>query len=153
MKKTSFNSAAKRLKAYVAENGLRQSSVRLMVLEQACMLSQPFTADRLAKACEEERISVGTVYNALELFVKANIFHAVNRQRGRMATEYEVVAENQIRMQTICQKCGRVSNFHDPAIELIVRARKFSNFNLQHFTLFAYGECKKCKQKKKVQDN
>ena len=143
-----FGAALARLNAYISEHDMRYSAVREMVLEQVCLLPQPFTADQLTKACLAERISQGTVYNTLRLFIDAQIIHAITRQRGQTATQYEVITGNQIRMQVVCQKCGRVSNFHDPAIERIIRERKYSNFNLQHFTVIAYGECRRCKEKK-----
>lgn len=146
-----FGGALERMNAYLAAHNMRFSPVREVVLEQACLLPQPFTAAQLVEACLSERISQGTVYNCLQLFVEAQILHANERQRGRAAIEYEIITGNQIRMQVICQKCGRVSSFRDPAIERIVRERKYSNFNLQHFTLYVYGECRRCKQKKSDQ--
>ena len=154
MKKSLFDITSERLKAYSVQAGLRHSDVRQTVLEKLCLLPQPFTTEELAQACEEDRISIGTIYNVLRLFVSAHIVHAIERQRGqRTKTLYEVEADSQVKMQMICEKCGRVSYFHDKAIERIIRARKYSNFNLQQFTLFVYGECKKCKQLKKTKNN
>lgn len=143
-----FGGALERLNAYIASHEMRFSPVREVVLEQACLLPQPFTADQLIEACLTEHVSQGTVYNCIRLFLDAQILHANERQRGRTSTEYEVITGNITRAQIICQKCGRVSNFRDPAIERFVRERKYSNFNIQHFSLFVYGECKRCKQKK-----
>lgn len=134
------------LDRYIAEHNMRPSKVRNMVLEQVCLLSQPFTADQLAKACEAERISIGTVYNTLSLFISAQILHATQRQRGRTATEYELVTGAHNRIQMICQRCGRVANLRDKAIENLIERRKYSNFNEQHFSLFVYGECKHCRR-------
>ena len=121
--------------------------VRNMVLQQVCQLPQPFTAEQLTTVCQAERISVGTVYNSLNLFVLAQILHATSRQRGKSATEYELTTTNTIRMQVVCQNCGRVTDFHDAAIERLVAERKYSNFNVQHMSLFVYGECKICRRK------
>lgn len=135
----------KQLRTYVHENGLRPSRVREMVLEQVCLLPQPFTADQLVEACRAQRISVGTVYNALNLFLLAHILHANERQRGRSATEYELIIGKQMRMQMMCTKCGRVSEIRDKAIERLVKERKYTNFTMRYFSLFIYGECKKCR--------
>lgn len=144
-----FGTALTRLNAYVKEHDGRYSPVREMVLEQACQLPQPFTAEQLVQACSKDRISSGSVYNALKLFAKAQLVHPLERQRGqRIATEYELVAGSPIRMQTVCEKCGRMTVFHDQAIERIVRERKYMNFNTEHFTLLVYGVCKKCRQTK-----
>ena len=142
----SYKTASAKLNAYVQEHAMRTSQVREMVLEQVCQLRQPFTADQLVAACKPERISQGTVYNALDLFLEAKILHAADRQRGRIATEYELITGNAIRMQLECQRCGRLVEFHDKAIERLVMERKYSNFTIQHYSLFVYGECKLCRR-------
>ena len=87
MKKTLYINSLERLRKFIKANGMRPSVVRDAVLEQACMLQQPFTANELLKACQEQRISIGTVYNALNVFISAQILSATNRQRGQGSTE------------------------------------------------------------------
>lgn len=142
-----YNLAQEKLARYLRENEKRPSKVRNMVLTQICQLPQPFTADQLLKACEADRISVGTIYNSLETFVDANILVAFERQMGKNAAEYELITGSANRMQIICQKCGRVTNFTDKAITTLIQDRKYSNLNMQHFSLFVYGECKICRKK------
>jgi len=144
-----YKAAKETLDQYVNTHGLRPSKVRDMVLEQICTLKQPFVAEQLVEACAEERISVGTVYNALNLFVLAQILHVTERQRGRAAMEYELVRDNAPHMYIICDKCGRKTEFHDIAIERLLQERKYTNFNMQHISLFVYGECKSCRRLKK----
>lgn len=140
-----FGGALERMNAYLQENGGRYSSVRETVLEHACMLPQPFTAEQLEASCQSEKISSGTIYNSLQLFLKANIIHATKRQKGHQATEYELITGNPIRMQRICQKCGRVTNFRAPALDRLIREQKTQSFFMQHYTLFVYGECRRCR--------
>lgn len=149
MKKTLYNNAVERLNGYLKANEMRPSVVRNAVLEQACYLPQPFTAKQLVEVCKEQRISIGTVYNSLNIFISAQILHATERQRGKAATEYEVITGNQHHMQIICQKCGRVSDIQDRAIARLIQERKYSNFTLQHYSLFVYGECKICRRLKR----
>lgn len=140
------NLAVKQLETYVRKNDMRPSKVRNIVLEQICLLPQPFTAEQLVEACKNERISVATVYNCLNLFLLARILYAHNRQRGRAVTEYEIIVGKPVRFQMMCTKCGRVTDIHDKAIERLIKERKYSNFTLQHFSLFIYGECKICRR-------
>lgn len=140
-----YDTALERLQAYIKANKMRRSVVREMILEQVCQLPQPFTADQLSKACAAERISVGSVYNVLDVFVSAQILHAISRQRGRTAMEYELTMVTRNRIQVICGRCQRVTNFHDKAIEHLIETRKYSNFNPDHYTLFVYGVCKHCR--------
>jgi len=125
---------------------MRRTPVREMVLEQVCLLPQPFTADQLVQACAAERISIGSIYNTLSLFVSARILHAINRQHGRTSTQYELIQGNTIRLQIICSKCQRVTTFKDKAIENLVMTRMYSNFNAQRISMFVYGECKHCRR-------
>ncbi len=143
-----YEAALVKLNEYISAHTMRKSRVREMVLEQACLLPPLFTADQLAKACEAERISVATVYNSLELFIKAQIIHAIDRQRGKGATQYEVIPGKQIHMQIRCGKCGRVSEIKDQAIDHLIRVRKYLNFDMQSYTLLIYGECKHCRKPK-----
>ena len=140
------NLAVKQLGTYVRKNDMRPSKVRNIVLEQICLLPQPFTAEQLVEACKKERISVATVYNCLNLFLLARILYAHNRQRGRAVTEYEIIVGKPVRFQMMCTKCGRVTDIHDKAIERLIKERKYSNFTLQHFSLYIYGECKICRR-------
>ena len=144
-----YQTALSRLNAYIKKNNLRPSSVRRIVLERICSLPQPFTAEQLIEACQEERVSVGSIYNSLNLFILAQILHATNRQRGKNATEYEVSIGSQARMHVICTECGRVTEIHDKAISSLIQERKYSNFNMQHFSLYVYGVCRKCAQQTK----
>lgn len=141
-----YKEAQERLDTYVLSNGMRASKVRNIVLEQACALPQPFTAEQLVEACAGERISVGTVYNSLNLFLLARILFSINRQRGKAATEYEIVTGSTTRMQVICCRCGRQTEFHDKAITRLVQERAYANFNAQRFSLLVYGECKLCRR-------
>ena len=140
-----FGTALERMNTYLQEHGGRYSAVREKVLEQACFLPQPFTAEQLEAACQSEQIASGTIYNSLRLFLDANIIHATKRQKGHQATEYEIITGNLIRMQRICQKCGRTPNFRSPAIDQIIREQKVSTFIMQHYTLLVYGVFRKCK--------
>ena len=139
--------AEEKLREYIRSKQMRPSRVRNMVLEQVCLLPAPFTAEQLIEACAPERISVGTVYNALRLFVDAEIIHGIMRQRGRMTAEYEVITKEHNTFQIICPKCGRVANIDDKAITRLITERKYSNFRMGHFNLYVYGECKLCRRK------
>lgn len=145
-----YKIAAERLEQYISTHDMRPSKVRMLVLGHICQLPQPFTADELLEVCRKDLISVGTVYNTLNLFVAAQILHATIRQRGRAATEYELMAGSQVRMQIICQNCGRVAEIHDKAIERLVKERQYSNFNMDYFSLYVYGKCKLCRRKQSI---
>lgn len=153
MRRPSFQIALKRLNDYLKSHGLRPSPVREEVLRQVCLLPQPFLADQLKEKCLSKQISTGTIYNALNVFVLAQILHANNRHRGQASTEYELITDRMVRMQIICEKCGRISDFQDKALERLIAERPYSNLNMQHFSLFVYGECRKCPKRKTEKNN
>jgi Fe2+ or Zn2+ uptake regulation protein len=144
-----YEAALIKLNEYIAAHRMRKSRVREMVLEQACQIEQPFTAEQLAQACAAERISLGTVYNALELFITAQILHAINRQRGKGFTQYEVIPGKQAHIQIRCGKCGRIADIRDKAIDSLVKVHKFTNFEMRRYSLIIYGECKHCLKTRK----
>jgi len=141
-----YKSSLDRLSRYMREHEMRPSRVRKMVLEQACALKQPFTAKQLEEVCRQEQISIGTIYNAINLFVAAQILRGLKRQRGAAAAEYEFVTGTSNRMQVVCKKCGRVTDVTDKAITRLIQERKYPNFDMQHFSLSIYGECKACRK-------
>ena len=143
----SYNNALERLNRHLRDNDKRPSKVRNIVLSCAFGLRQPFTAEQLLTACEAEHISVGTVYNSLEVFCEAGIVRATTRQRGKAATEYEIISGSASKFQMICKKCGRTVDISDKAISRLIKERKYSNFDMQHFSLFVYGECKICRKR------
>ena len=142
-----YEAALQKLDEYMQEKNMRRSTVRNIVLEHLCSLKQPFTAEQLVEVCQNDRISVGTVYNCLTLFISAHILYAIDRQRGQAATEYELAISKHNRLQIVCTKCGRVTPFRDKAIESLIRERKYTNFNLARYSLLIYGECKLCRRK------
>lgn len=142
-----YKGALESLSAYVKTHGMRASVVREMVLAQACLLKQPFTAALLEEACKTEHISTGTVYNALNLFIEAEIVKVYDRGYGQTVTEYEVTnTASRSHMQIICRKCGRRAGFYDKALMRMINERKYVNFNMQNYTLVVYGECKICRK-------
>lgn len=142
-----YTNALNRLEGYLKTHNLRPSAVRNTVLEMVCQLHQPFTAEQLIERCAIERISVGTVYNSLNLFVKADILRGLQRQRGHIVTEYELINDRSKHMQFICKKCGRTVDFNDKAIGRLIEERKYTNFIMQQYSLVVYGECKICRKK------
>lgn len=146
-----YKAALEKLDTYVRETGLRESPLRKVVLDKMCTLPQPFSAEQLVQACENEHVSQGTIYNALKLFLKIHIVNSFVRHQGQASTEYEVVTGASSRIQIICLKCGRKAETHDDVIAKMVREKQYYNFNVRRFSLFVYGECKICRRLAKKQ--
>ena len=131
---------------YIADKGLRHTPERYKVLEFACSLEPPFTAEQVVEMAKDIFISQATVYNTFVLLRDAKILHRLNRQYGQSRDQYEVMVNGNNHMQFICKRCGRVVTFKDKMIESSIRARRYNNFKLDHYTLYVYGYCKLCRK-------
>lgn len=135
-----------KLNEYIANNHMRHTPERLMVLRHVCQMPQPFVAEQLIEACQVDRLSRSGIYNILQTLLSARILHSLNKQYGLSEAQYELTVVTNNHMQVICHKCGRVAEFREVAITNIIRSRAFSNFNAEHFSLYVYGTCKTCRR-------
>lgn len=141
-----YKAAVLVLNQYIWEHHLRHTVEREIILRIICNLPQPFASAQVVGKAHEENISQATVYNCISLFEQAGIISLLQRKAKKSATQWEVVSGKQNRLQLVCKKCGRVSDFKDIAITNAVKLRKYSNFEPKHFTIFVYGECKHCRK-------
>ncbi len=141
-----YKAALLALNQYIWEHKLRHTMEREVVLAIICELKQPFTPAQVVEKAKEENISQATVYNCLNLFNQIGIINLLQKRATKSKAEWEVVSGKHNRLQLICKKCGRVSDFKDIAITNAVKLRKYSNFVPEHFTIFVYGECKHCRK-------
>lgn len=137
-----------RLAVYLTKNGYRHTRERYTILEQACLLTQPFYMDELIAVAETMKISKATVYNTMTLLQEARLVHLLGKQYHQSGgAQYEVIGLKHNHMQIICSRCGRISEFRDVALTNLLKSRKYSNFYMQHFSLYVYGECKQCRKR------
>lgn len=141
-----YTAALNALNTYIWDHGYRHTAEREIVLQIICNLLQPFMPGQVVEKAKEEHISQATVYNCLNLFEQVGIIRLLQKRTLKSRCEWEVVAGHNNRLQLICKKCGRVSDFKDLAITNAVKLRKYSNFTPEHFTIFVYGECKHCRK-------
>ena len=144
--KLPYDTALGKLNAYIAANNMRHTTEREMVLNEICVMTQPFTAEQLAEHCRPLRLSQGTVYNSLALFVSARILYKLERTKGVISEQYKWALDAKDAMRIICTRCGREAHFTDKAIQQIVQNRKYANFVPAHFSLTIYGVCKTCRR-------
>ncbi|MBO7457022.1 MAG: transcriptional repressor [Paludibacteraceae bacterium] len=142
-----YKTAKEQLDAYIRDRGMRESSSRNIILGRICQLRQPFTASQLEEYCADAHLSRATFYNALNLFISAQIVKPYDRGYGQTAAEYELnTSVSRSHMQLVCRKCGRTASFYDQVISRMVAEHKYTNFNMQNYTLVVYGECKVCRR-------
>ena len=135
------------LDEYIRKHNMRHTFEREEVLRVISKISNPlFTIHDLERRCDEVRIARSTLYNSLNLFVSARILYRIERTMGINTEQYKWALGAKNTMRLICTRCGRESRFSDEAIMRLIRDRNYSNFSPIHFSLYVYGECKRCRR-------
>lgn len=133
--------AYKRLDDYICSHGIRHSAERRIILEKIVAMDAHFTVASLYEAMQgSDYVSMATVYNTIELFIKVGIIvkHPFTNP------EYEFTLRSVGHHHRICRECGSVKEFTDQKINKAIKVRTFSAFNIEYNTLYMYGLCKKC---------
>ncbi len=130
---------------YLSEHQHRKTPERYAILEQIYTYVGHFNADLLYNSMREEyRVSLATVYNTLELLLEADLI--VKHQMGGQFAQYEKKFGNNIHNHLICTNCGKVKEFQDKQIRTCIQSKKFSLFEVSHYSLYLFGLCSKCKE-------
>ena len=142
-----FKETSKMLDAYLNEHRMRHTSERIFILEAICRLKS-FHVDQLRAALTDMTISRATVYNTLTILEDAKIIRRLDKEFGVRATQYELIQDGESSVQVICTRCGRMSKVKDTTIHRMLSDKRWSNFEPKHFSLYVYGQCKVCRNKK-----
>ena len=112
-----FQTALKKLRAYLKENKLRFTGERLIILEEIFSFTDHFDAEQLFIHIRRKhnQISRATVYRSLELFHKIGIIKKENL--GNDYSSFELAMDRPHHDHMICVVCGKVTEFVDEIIE------------------------------------
>lgn len=104
--------------SFLAENGLRLTSQRQVIIEAALGTTEHYTADQLL-ACarkQDPSISRATVYRTLPLLVKSGLLQELDLGR-----DFKYYDPNYIQHpdhhHLICVDCQKIFEFEDPSLE------------------------------------
>lgn len=144
-----YTKALELLQMYILERNMRITNERKIILQQIISYNNLFAAEQLVRdICEPHNISIATIYNSLAMFSDANIIRMVP-SRQKQGAKYEMTIRNNNLQHYICTRCGREVAFKNRAIEHIIAESRFSNFEVDSFSLVVYGHCKTCRRKKR----
>lgn len=129
------------LNKYLIENNLRQTPERYIVLKYIYKISTHFDIDYLFEfISKKEKISKATIYNNLELFVKAKLIKQLQFNNNKIL--YEKSLNKKQHDHLICTICEEINEFCDPRIQNILNGiEKTTNFQVQSHSLNIYGKC------------
>jgi len=135
---------------YLAKQGLRKTQERFLILEHIYTTNKHFNAEQIYLELKQKskRISRATVYNTLELLLKAGL--VIKLQFDQQVALYERAYQRQQHQHIICLTCHQVFEFCDPRLALIIEtAQQHFHLEISKHSLTLYGHCKNpsCKRK------
>ena len=126
--------------------GHRSSAPRTAIVEtlgsHGCLLTAREIAERLSEKGRD--IGVATVYRSLELLAGLGLVHRV--ETGEGTTRYEPAhPSGEHHHHLICNLCGRVSAFEDPALERsLEKMERRLRFRVESHDVALRGTCVAC---------
>lgn len=137
---TSFNE-------YLMQHKLRRTPERFAILEKVFDMSSHFSIDTLHQQLDEKgyHVSRATVYNTIELLIKAGLVrrHTFESQ----SPQYEKIVGFTKHYHLVCSHCGKVKEIKDSEIDLLLNTRRFGKFQPKYIDLNVYGLCAACVRK------
>jgi len=142
--KISYEQIKARFSDYLRKKKQRSTPERYALLDYIYSNEGYFSAEQLYDALKETcRVSLTTVYNNLNILIECNL--VVRHNFGGQNAFFERALYETPRHYIVCCKCGMVKAFTDKKIKLSVEQKNFASFKPSHWSLYIYGECKKCK--------
>ncbi len=134
---------------YLADNGLKFTGQRRLILETLFDSEEHFSAEELynkARAIDES-IGQATVYRTLRLLRDCGLVREL--RFGNDVVRYEARRDTLHHDHLICEGCGKTLEFMDEAIEKLQNqlAEKMG-FVLTSHRMYLYGLCEDCRQKR-----
>ena len=134
-----------RFRRFLRSKGLRFTSERERVLEEASSVHEHFEAEDLLFRMRQHghRVSKATVYRTLTLLVQCGLLREVIF--GERHSHYEHILGHRHHDHLICLKCGKIIEFTDETIEQLQQkiCERYQFDPLQH-RLEIRGTCEQC---------
>lgn len=130
------------LSSYMAEQGLRSTGQRRVIIERFFESKGHFSIEDLLATVRRTQPGIGyaTVYRTMKLLTASGIAH--EHKFGDGLARYEPVDEETHHDHLICIECGRIQEFEEPLIEdLQERIAQRYDFSIVDHKHELYGIC------------
>ncbi len=138
------NIAEQRFLQFLRERGARRTPERIATLRKVYEMKSHFEVEQLHAELQKTipGISLATVYNTLELLLKANL--VMRLQLGENRTYYERMLGSKQHDHLYCNQCRRIIEFCDPGIQQIKdQMGAILQFEISRHSLLLYGDCRR----------
>ena len=124
------------------DKGVRFTPQRQAILEFLLGTVSHPTADEIYHHVKAKfpGVSLGTIYNTLNMLKEHG--HLLELSYGDMSSRFDGNPQNHYHI--VCSKCGRVTDYHRPLINLDQEVMDNSGFLVMGHRLEFYGICPEC---------
>jgi len=132
--------------AFLAQRGLKLTRQREAVVNEVFQDTGHFEAEEIVHRLKGNRLRVSraTVYRTLELLKECQLVEKLDF--GTPHSFYEHIQPGEHHDHLICERCGRVIEFHNARLEQLQEeiCRSF-DFVESHHSLRIFGLCNRCR--------
>jgi Fe2+ or Zn2+ uptake regulation protein len=131
------------LQRHLRRGGQRATAQREAVYDALAAVRDHPTAEQVYRSVRRRlpRVSLATVYNALELFVRDGL--ASKLTYGDTAARYDIRTD--VHSHARCLACGRVVDVEAVPARRWVRSVRAANFTATGFRFELLGRCRTCR--------
>ena len=135
---------------FLKKKGLSVTKQRRLVLDQVFKNHNHFEAEEIVVLLRKRnlRVSRATVYRTLTHLEDCNLIRKVDLGHGH--SHYEHILGHEHHEHLYCEKCGKLLEFSDPALEgRIIDIAQSNRFTITSHTIQIFGLCERCGKKRK----
>ena len=120
--------------------GARRAVIELLAAQNCCLTAQEIFDELRASG---RRVGIASVYRILELLTAEGAVQRIDLGSG--TARYEPVWPDGHHHHLVCDSCGKVEAFEDPALETaLTRVEKRSGYAVAGHDVVLHGACADC---------